>query len=262
MALLSWDQSTDLDVRIGGKIQIRHSSLEVGATWSNSVSIGTGNALNGTATFAVVPLVEGTYLVRAVDSSGIKSDVSTVSSDAATALDFTTLSTITESPTFPGVKDDVIVDDSTLRLSGVDSIDDWADVDLVNNFNIGPGGVDTGGTYTFDTGFDAGSVKRVRLTRKITSILAQPLDLVDSRSLNIDLWEDFDGTAAASGDCKVFVRHTNDDPAGSPTWSGWELLTVNEYNHRGFQFKAELSVDDPSYNIRVSELSVTAAEIT
>lgn len=261
MALLSWDQSTDLDVRIGGKIEIRHSSLESGAIWADSISIGTGNALNGTATFAVVPLVEGTYLVRAVDSSGIKSDVATVSTDAATALEFTTLSTITESPTFPGVKDDVIVDDSTLRLSGIDNIDDWADVDSITNFNIGPGGVDTGGTYTFDTGFDAGSVKRVRLTRKVTSTLAQPLDLIDSRTLNIDSWEDFDGTIAAAGDCKVFVRHTNDDPAGSPTWSGWELLTVNEYNHRGFQFKAELSVDDPTYNIRISELSVTASEI-
>ena len=261
MAMLTWDQSTDLDVRIGGKIEVRHSSLTTGASWADSVSLGSGSSLNGTATFAVLPLVEGTYLVRAVDSSGIKSDTVSISTDAATALAYTTLSTITESPTFPGVKDDTIEVDSTLRLIGQTEIDSWADFDAILNFDIGPGGVDTGGSYLFDTGYDYGSVSRIRLTRKITSVLAQPLDNVDSRSALIDSWADFDGTDAAAGDCRVFVRHTDDDPAGSPSWSGWELLTVNEYNHRAFEFKAELSVNDPAYNIRVSELSVTASEI-
>ena len=118
MAVLTWDQSVDLDVRIGGKIEIRHSSLTSGATWANSVSLGSGSSLNGTATFAVLTLVEGTYLVRAVDSSGIKSDTVSISTDAATALAYTTLTTITESPTFPGVKNDTVVIDSLLRLQG------------------------------------------------------------------------------------------------------------------------------------------------
>jgi hypothetical protein len=38
-------------------------------------------------------------------------------------------------------------------------------------------------------------------------------------------------------------------------------LTVNEYNHRAFQFRADLSVSDTAYNIRVSELAVTAEEL-
>ncbi len=261
MAVLTWDQSTDLDVRLGGKIEVRHSSLTSGATWANSVSLGSGSSLNGTATFAVLPLVEGTYLVRAVDSSDIKSDTVSVTTDAATALAYTTLSTITESPTFPGVKSDVRVEDSLLRLSGQETMDEWSDVDSLASWDIGEGGIDQFGYYLFDTGYDYGSVSRIRLTRKVTSQLAQPLDNVDSRTANIDSWADFDGTDAAAGDCRVFVRHTDDDPTGSPTWSGWELLTVNEYRHRAFEFKAELSVNDPAYNIRVSELSVTASEI-
>ena len=261
MAVLTWDQSVDLDVRIGGKIEIRHSSLTSGATWANSVSLGSGSSLNGTASFAVLTLVEGTYLVRAVDSSGIKSDTVSVSTDAATALAYTTLSTITESPTFPGVKSDVRVEDSLLRLAGQETMDEWSDVDSLASWDIGEGGIDQFGYYLFDTGYDYGSVSRIRLTRKITSTLVQPLDQMDSRTALIDSWADFDGTDAAAGDCRVFVRHTDDDPTGSPTWSGWELLTVNEYNHRAFEFKAELSVNDPAYNIRVSELSVTASEI-
>jgi len=50
-------------------------------------------------------------------------------------------------------------------------------------------------------------------------------------------------------------------PGIKPTWSAWELLNVNEYNKRAFQFKALLSVNDSAYNIEISELSVTAQEI-
>ena len=39
LALLRWGQSTDLDVRIGGKIVFRHSP-DAGAVWSESTSIG------------------------------------------------------------------------------------------------------------------------------------------------------------------------------------------------------------------------------
>jgi predicted phage tail protein len=80
LAVLTWDQSPDLDVRIGGRIEVRHSSALSGATWANSVSLG--KALAGTATVAILPLLEGTYLIRALDSSGIMSDSSSVSTDA------------------------------------------------------------------------------------------------------------------------------------------------------------------------------------
>jgi len=128
-------------------------------------------------------------------------------------------------------------------------------------FDVGDAGIDLGGTYTFATGIDAGSVKRQQLKRHIKSIITQPLDLVDSRSVSIDDWSDWDGTNTANGDCKVYVRHTDDNPASSPTWSAWELLNVNEYNKRAFEFKAVLSVNDSAYNIEIEELSITAQEI-
>jgi hypothetical protein len=260
LAVLTWDQSTDLDVRIGGKIEIRHSSATSGATWSDSVSLG--KALNGTATVAILPLINGTYLIRAVDSSGIASDVQSFSTDGETALAYSTVGQVQAHPLWLGTKVDVAVTPANkLKLVGADTIDDWPDVDSVVNFDIGSSGIDDAGTYYFSAGIDAGSVTRQRLTRLITAEMTAPLDFVDSRSENIDLWADFDGTYAAAGDCKVYVRWTDDDPAGSPTWSGWEYLTVNEYNHRAFEFKAELSVNDPAYNIELSELSVTAQEI-
>ena len=260
LTVVSWDQSTDLDVRIGGYIEVRHSSLTTGATWSDSVSIG-NSKLNGTATVAVLPFQPGTYLVRATDSSGVQSDVASVVNEGDTLQSFTSVGQVQEHPSFPGTFDDTIKVGSILKLEGQDDIDDWGNIDDVTNFDVGPGGIDTGGVYYFSTVIDAGTIKRQQVTRHIKSVITQPLDDIDSRTGNIDDWADFDGTGTANGDCKVYVAHTNDDPSGSPTWSGWELLNVNEYNKRAFKFKAELSVSDLAYNIEISELSVSAKEL-
>ena len=71
LGVLTFALHPDLDVRIGGKIRVRHSASMVGATWETSVSIG--EAMSGTSTVAVLPLKEGTYLFKAEDSSGILS---------------------------------------------------------------------------------------------------------------------------------------------------------------------------------------------
>ena len=260
LTILTWNQSVDLDVRIGGHIEVRHSSLTSSAGWSDSVSVG-NSILNGTATVAVLPFQAGTYIVRATDSSGIQSNVTSIINLGDTVQAFSSVGTLSEHPNFNGTQDDTIKLGSIIKLEGQNNIDAWADIDSVVLFDIGDAGIDLGGTYTFSAGIDAGSVKRQQLKRHIKSIITQPLDLVDSRSVSIDDWADWDGTNTANGDCKVYVRHTNDNPSSTPTWSEWELLNVNEYNKRAFEFKAVLSVNDSAYNIEVSELSVTAQEI-
>ena len=256
LAVLTWTQSTDLDVRIGGKIEIRHASLTSGAIWANSVSLG--SALSGTATVAVLPLLPGTYLIRAIDSTGNMGTVASITTAAATVQAFSTLGTVTESPTFQGAHSDTFVDGIYLSLTGLDDIDTWASVDAATNFDIGPGGVDTGGTYTFSVGLDAGSVTRQRLRRSVTLETYAPFDYWDARTTMMDTWADIDGSAGVTGDCIVEVRSTNDNPSGSPTWSGWSALTVAEFNARAFQFRAQLSIADAAHNIRVSALSVTS----
>jgi len=262
LTILTWDESPDIDVRVGGKIEIRHSSLLSGATWAESVSVNGGIIISGNATNVALPLLAGTYIARAFDSSGLQSDISTVTTEAATLQAFSTVGLLQAHPNFNGTHDDTVMVDSKLRLQGQVDIDSWTDVDSLELFDLGQGGVDTGGTYYFSSGIDAGTVKTQQLTRTISSIVAQPLDKFDDRTALINTWLDFDGTEDGAGDCKVFVRHTDDDPSASPTWSVWKPLTVTTYTARGFQFKADLSVSDPIYNINVSELSVTAQELS
>ncbi|NCZ89890.1 MAG: host specificity protein J, partial [Actinobacteria bacterium] len=62
-ARLRWDATVDLDVRVAGRVHIRHTSLTDGTgTWGNSVDLIP--AVAGYSTEAIVPLVEGEILVK------------------------------------------------------------------------------------------------------------------------------------------------------------------------------------------------------
>jgi len=258
LAIIRWDLSPDLDVREGGRIVFRHSSLFGGASWSESVSIG--DAIPGTETVVVLPLKPGTYLARAIDASNISGPVVSFETTQATALEYTNVNILSEHPVFAGDKTNLVVDAGSLSLDGTLNIDAWPDFDAVADFDS-EGGVAPNGTYIFDGAFDFGSVVRVRLTVLIEALIVNVLDDIDSRLNNIDDWIDFDGTEAADADVKVFVRHTNDDPGGSPTFSEYQRLDSAEFNAMAFEFKAEFTTNDPSYNIEVSQLTITADEV-
>ena len=53
------------------------------------------------------------------------------------------------------------------------------------------------------------------------------------------------------------IATTDDDPSGSPTWSGWSNFVVGDYNARAFKFQAILTSDHGFMTPSVSELTVT-----
>lgn len=261
LAILRWDQSQDLDVRIGGRIEFRHSPAQSGATWTASSSIG--NAVAGSETVAILPLKPGTYLAKAVDSSGVRSTAAAaVATKGATVLAYSTVDTVSEHSTFAGTHSNTVVAAGVLKLDAGGLVDDISDVDAVVNWDA-EGGIEASGTYGFASGMDLSTVKRVRLRATVASQLVHTTDTIDERTELVDDWEDFDGdSAGAAGDVQVWVRETDDDPASSPTWSAWNRLDSAEYEARAFQFEARLSVTDSTYNIHIDELSVTAEEVT
>lgn len=260
LAVLQWTQSTDLDVQRRGRILVRHSEAMTGATWEDSYSVA--EALPGNATIAVVPLKGGTYLVKAEDSSGQQSETAaTINTKAASVLTFSSLASVTEDPSFSGTKTGCVLDGSVLKLSGSGQWDTIADVDALANVDAF-GGFSGAGTYEFAAGIDLGSVKRVQLTTTLAVQTVQAVSLWDSRSEPIDSWLDLDGPAAGGvGDVVIEVRETDDNPAGTPTWSAWRRLVTADYVARAFQFRAQLSVSDPAYNIQISQLRVAASEV-
>ena len=251
VAYLRWDRSTNLDVRIGGRIVVRHSTATSGATWANSILLD--DAVPGDATSVLLPLRAGTYLLRAVDSGGIQSASATISPPGdLSVFAFSGVSTITESTGFAGTHSNTFVDSGTLRLAGSALIDSISDFDAIADFDLA-GGIVTTGTYTFAATTNIGSVQTVRLTPTVTVAIVNAFDLIDDRSGNIDDWENFDGTDAAPGNVEVFEKHSDDNV----TYTDFARFDRTTVSGRYFQFKAVLTSTDVAYQPRVSALSVT-----
>ncbi len=259
VAFLRWDAHPDLDVRVGGRIEVRHTPTTAGAVWAGATSIG--QALPGATTFATLPLKPGTYLLKAVDAGGRYGDVAAaITTDAATAVAFANLATLTEHPAFSGTKTGTVVVSGTLRLGSGGDVDSVADWDAITDVD-GLGGVAAAGSYAFSGGMDLGSVKSVRLTSFIKATVVNQLDQIDSRAAPIDEWADFDGVAGGEADAWVECRTTIDNPAGTPTWSAWRRVDQAEVRARGIQWRAQLRSFDPAFNIHVAELSAIADEV-
>ncbi|KZC99683.1 MULTISPECIES: phage tail protein [unclassified Thalassospira] len=256
---LRWNRSPDLDVTQGGVVRFRHCQALSGATLATSTSIG--DDVPGGDTMAVLPLKPGSYLVQFVDAVGTVSDPAVVTTDGATVLEYSTYDTVVESAAYDGTHDGTIVnDDGDLTLQGAGLVDDIIDFDAVSSIDA-YGGIRTSGEYDWGSGLDFGTKRRMRLTASVTVEVVNVVDLIDDRPGLVDDWPDWDGEASGEGDCTIWVRTTDDDPNVSPTWSEWQRLDSAEVYCRGTDFKAVLTVSDQSYNIRVSDMRVTAEQL-
>lgn len=254
LAILTWSPSTDVDVLVGGRIEVRHSNATTGAVWSTATPIGA--AYPGSAALAVLPLKAGTYLVRPYDSSEMAGTASSVTTDGATALTYSSLSTLTEDTAFSGSKTSTVVSASKLKLDAVGDWDSASSVDAIVDVD-GLGGIAGTGSYAFATTMDLGSSKRVRLQSRVVATVVAVLDRVDSRNQTMDSWATFDGTDGDECEAWVECRHSPDNA----TWSSWERLDASEAQDRYFQFRAQLRSYSADYNIEISELRASAAEI-
>lgn len=194
-AHLSWNQATDLDVLIAGTVRIRHSALTTGANWNSAIDIG--QALPGISTQAVLPLLDGTYLAKFIDSVGNPSvNPATLSATLVSFIEMNVVETLSEGPDFTGEKSGVVFDSDLggLKLTGntnwddyPGNIDDWPRIDNL-------GGIATSGIYTFSEGIDLGAVYPCRVSAAISAISYDTGDTIDQRLTNFDTWASFDGT--------------------------------------------------------------------
>jgi predicted phage tail protein len=259
---LRWAPTTDLDVKVGGRVHIRHTSLTDGTgTWGNSVDLVEAKA--GSATEAIIPLVEGEILVKFEDDGGRQS-----ASEASVIIDFPdALGQLlvqsrredADTPPFQGSKTSCFYSDEydALTLEATGLFDDVADLDLLPVMDF-IGNVATSGSYEFANTLDLGASYSLDLKRFFVTRGYFPSDLVDSRSGLVDDWADWDGAASSAVNAKMYLRNTNDNPSGSPTWSAWQEFVNGTFKARAFQFKAELTSSDPGQNILIDELGYEA----
>jgi hypothetical protein len=259
-AILSWDRATELDVLLGGKVIIRHSTLSTGAVWQESQDIVSAAA--GSQTQKQVPLLEGTYLIKFEDDGGRRSTApATAIVDLPTPQPRLLVKSYREeleSPPFNGNVTNMVYDGS---LSGlilalgvfVDDLatdGDWDALGLID----GSGSNKGSGEYEFGSTYDLGGVFDLNLRRYFVTAPYQIGDLWDDQTDLIDTWTDIDGDVLDQVNAVLYVRSTPDDPGSSPTWSDWHELVNGITRGRAFQFKTIATSEAESQNIIISEL--------
>ena len=258
---LNWTPVADLDL---AHYIIRYSNLTNGATYSAAEDLA--QVVSSSSSLAV-PAASGTYFIKAVDDTTSGSNVSeNAASFVITNVDIDDLNvvaTLTENPNFTGVKSDVVLNSSgKLELDVSPKFDDVTGLfdDRTGNFDGNPGGFASSGIYYFANDLDLGQKYTSRLTNNVTM---ERFDVTDTMDLATGQFDSragvFDGDPTAFNDVSVSVemRHTDDDPSGTPTYTDWSAFTVADVAARALQFRLLMTSTDTNVTPLVSALSAS-----
>lgn len=255
VAEAQWNLHSDLDVKIGGQIVIRHSPLVSGAAWNDGIILDTfhGNTVGGR-----LPLITGTYMAKALDSSGNYSlNAASFVATEGMVTGFTTVATSAQHAAFAGAKTNVVKIDSIIKLDNTDLFDSD---ELFDSTDFMDGGyIAASGSYAFDAYLDMGTVKTRRFEADITALSFDTMDQFDNDEL-FDNDALFDGDQINDCDVTLYAATTDDDPAGSPIWSAWTPFMVADFTSRAAKFKLDFSSASVNSNISVSTLKVDVKE--
>ena len=248
---LRWTESTDPDVIHGGKVYVRHSNKTDGSgTFQNSIDLI--EALAGNTTEAVVPSLDGEYILKFRDDQGnFSTGETSVILDLPDLIDSQQILSDredTDSTPFGGTKTNVAVSAGALQLT-----------DPSANLT---------GTYDFATTLDLGAVFSLNLQRVVQSIgfTVGAANTIDALIPTGTFWDDyaqngnFDGPAINDVSASMAVRTTEDNPSsGSPTYTQFNTFANGTFKGRGFQFRTTLKSESVAHNISIQQLGITAA---
>tara|TARA_R100000152_G_C6781977_1_gene217853 strand:+ start:5139 stop:8384 length:3246 start_codon:yes stop_codon:yes gene_type:complete len=244
LARLSWTQSTDLDVTVGGLVRLRHSPNLSNVTWATATSIHSD--LTGTAKEAYATLKGGTYLMKFVDATGNESvGYAGVEFTMPDLDDMKLLTLQQEDGGFAGTKTNLTVDSGELLMA------------TDGGSSGGNATLNTSGTYLFQNNpIDLGDVFSIRLDTTLRARSFFPY------ADNVDTWADWDaitsvdGTAPSNCDVKLYVRTTQEASPSNSDWTSWRVYNNAQLSARKYELKAEFTTGGNLEQIAVDQLRV------
>jgi predicted phage tail protein len=276
-AVLKWDTSPDLDVRVGGFFKIKQTYKKNIFSWADGIEI---SQVPGSSNSVQVPLLNGSYLIKAIDSSGNQSrNAAVVILDNFADINaFNAIASLVESPTFSGTKTDTTVVGGVLRLTSTDyfdsatgnfdsatgNFDEFAGYfdSVPGNFDSAPGdfedlgtfiGISQSGSYEFSAPIDLGDVYTSRVTATMSALNVNETILFDRTGGNFDdLTGSFDGEDNDSGSAILQIATSQN---GS-TYSDFSNFLIGDYLARSFKFRLLLTNSSANHNIYVDRLEV------
>ena len=243
---LRWNKSTDADVIHGGRVYVRHSNLTDGSgTFQNSVDLIT--ALAGNTTDAVVPSLEGEYILKFQDDGGRFSQGETsIIMDLPDLIDTQSILTQREdllSTPFSGAKTNTTFSNSASALQ------------LTN-----PASNSTG-EYAFASIVDLGGVFSLDLKRTLRAVGFNIGSDIETLIPAGSFWDDyatdnnFDGAAADEANTQIQVA-TSQTASGS--FGSFNNFANGTFKGRRFKFKLILETTNTAQNMNVQQAGFVA----
>jgi len=243
---LRWAKSVDPDVIHGGRVYVRHSNLTDGTgTFQNSVDLV--SALSGNTTDAIVPFLEGEYILKFQDDQGNFSSQETgIIIDLPDLIDTQTILTQREDllgTPFSGTKTNTTFNSTASALQLTDP------------------SANASGEYEFASIVDLEGVFSLDLTRKIQAVGFNTASDIETLIPSGSFWDDyaidgnFDGPAADEVNCQIQVA-TSQTASGS--FGAFNNFANGNFKGRRFKFKLILETTNTVQNINVQQAGFTA----
>ncbi len=251
---LRWNESVDADVIHGGKVYVRHSNKTDGSgSFQNSIDLV--EALAGNTTEAVVPNLEGEYILKFRDDQGNFS-----TGETSVILDL------------PDLIDSQQILEDKEHTGGF--LGDKTNVRVVGGgLELTDPSVNLTGTYDFEDILDLGAVFSLNLSRLVQAIgfTVGAANTIDALIPTGTLWDDyaqngnFDGPEINDVSASMTVRSTLSAPSGSSytnldfAGKSFNTFANGTFKGRGFQFRLNLKSESIAHNISIQQLSFLAA---
>lgn len=237
IGLFTWKPATDLDVIVGGRVYFRFSANPA-STWDQAFDLP--QEISGSTNTVSLPLQAGIYLAKFEDSSGnLSENATSVITDAANIIALNFVEALEGHPDWTGTKTDTqyYPDLNGLGLAPADG-----------------GGVKSSGSYALGQ-IDLGTVKTSRVVSEVVAFGIDLLDTWDSDEL-MDSPELVDGAVVDDVTAQIYIRHTNDDPSGTPTWSDWQAVSLADISARAYEAELRLTSAATMHNVIVTEATL------
>lgn len=257
---LSWTPVSNADL---SHYKVRFSSETSGASYQNAVDIV--DKIARPANTAVVPAKTGTYFLKAVDKIGGVSATAAsfvVLVDPNNVENFNAIQTIQEDPVFAGTRTNVVVlEDSESDYLALDTIEQFdaqtGNFDDALGLFDGFSGTVASGIYYWNNAVDFGEVYTSRIYPKFKVDFLDYVNDFDSATGNFDArLGDFDGDPAQFDvtSASFELRHTTDNPSGSPSWSAWQPFIVADITARAMEFRVVMTCSNAAASPAIREL--------
>lgn len=181
---------------------------------------------------APVPAGPGTWLVKWVSPFGVYSaSAVSIPSGLGALAGVNVVETDEQAPGFAGTKTAMTVVGANLELDDTD----------------------TAGSYAFALP-DLGEVFDARLTLEVEGggfVRADDVALWPA----VELIEEVTGVSDGDWSLSVFLRTTEDDPAGSPTWSAWAPFEAGDRRLRAAEVRIDVETADTNVGVLLSSIA-------